>query len=100
MFARVLNTIQGRLILLAVVASLALLATGWFARSTIEAVKINSDAYQRIVRQKDVLSDLTPAALNVVRANSSVTGADPSARPEVIASILNDVKRDKALFDA
>ena len=81
-----------------VVDDLALLGIGWFARNTVENVKINSEAYRRIVVEKDLLSDLTPAVLNVVRAKAIVTGADPGAKPEVIAEMLEELGREKAAF--
>jgi methyl-accepting chemotaxis protein len=98
MFARLWHSIQGRLAILGAVATFSLLGIGWFARNTVEAVKINSEAYQRIAQEKDILSDLTPAALNVVRANSVVTGADPGAKPEIIAEMIEDLNRERALF--
>src|SRR5258708_6495945 len=100
MFARLWNSIQGRLTLLAVVATLALLGIGLVARNTVESVKINSEPYKRIVQLKDMLSDLTPASLNVIRAKSVVTGVDPGARPEALAAVFEDLNREKSLFQA
>ena len=82
MSAKIWNSIEGRLALLGVVSTISLLGIGWLARNTVENVKINSDAYQRIVTEKDLLSDLTPAVLNIVRAKAIVTGADPAPSPK------------------
>ncbi|HVJ82644.1 MAG TPA: PAS domain-containing protein, partial [Planctomycetia bacterium] len=98
MFAQLWQTIQGRLAILGVIASAALLGAGWFARTTVEAVKINGDAYRRIDSQRQLLSDLMPASLNVVRAKLAVNGVDPGARPEVIASVVEDYNREKEAF--
>jgi len=98
MWTKLWHSIEGRLALLGVVSVISLLGIGWFARNTVENVKINSEAYQRIVMEKDILSDLTPAVLNVVRAKAIVTGADPGAKPEVIASLLEDLDREKTAF--
>jgi methyl-accepting chemotaxis protein len=98
MLAKLWNSIEGRLALLGIVSTLSLLGIGWLARNTVENVKINSNAYQRIVTEKDLLSDLNPAVLNVVRAKAIVTGADPGAKPEVIAEILQEYNREKAAF--
>ncbi|HVK11722.1 MAG TPA: methyl-accepting chemotaxis protein [Gemmataceae bacterium] len=92
------RSIQGRLALLGAVAVVALLATGWNARSTVQAVRINSPAYERIDTQKDLINELSPPALNVVRAMLLLTGVDPGARPEVIAGVLELYGREKADF--
>jgi methyl-accepting chemotaxis protein len=92
------RSIQGRLVLLGAVAILALLGTGWNARSTVEAVRINGPAYERIDTHKDLINDLSPPALNVVRTMLLVTGVDPGARPEVIATVLEQYGKEKADF--
>jgi methyl-accepting chemotaxis protein len=94
-FAR---SIQGRLVLLGVVAVAALLLSGWIARSTVAAVRINGPAYERIDAQRDLTGDLTPSALNVVRAMYLVTGLDPGDRPEVINRVIDRLGRERAEF--
>jgi methyl-accepting chemotaxis protein len=92
------KSIQGRLVLLGAVAVVALLALGWTARSTVEAVRINSPAYERIDTRKDLINDLSPPALNVVRAMMVVTGVDPGSKPEDIAAVIEQVGKEKAAF--
>jgi methyl-accepting chemotaxis protein len=93
-----LRSIQGRLVLLGGVAVVALLALGWFARSTVEVVRINGAAYERIDTRKDLINDLAPPALNVVRSMLAVTGVDPGGKPEVIAEIIRQVEQERAAF--
>ncbi len=98
MFARLFGSIQGRLALLGVAAIAALLAIGWTARSTVEAVKINGEAYKRIVLQKDLINDLDPPALNTGRSQLLVTGVDPSASAEVLGPIAKTFEGEAKQF--
>ena len=92
------RSIQGRLALLGAVAVVAVLAVGWNARSTVEAVQINGPAYERIDTRKDLMGDLSPPPLNVVRAMLVVTGVDPGSKPETIATVLELYAKEKADF--
>ena len=40
----------------------------WYARNTVEQVRINSPTYERIATQKDFIAELLPPPLNVVRS--------------------------------
>ncbi len=100
MLARLFRSIQGRLILTGVVAVLALAACGLFARSTVEAVRINGEAYQRIQLQKDLINDLAPPPLNVTQSTLLVTGIDPGDKPEVIAGVIDRLGREQEEFKA
>src|ERR1700752_3393943 len=92
------RTVQGRLVLLGVVAVAAQLALGWFSYDTVETVRIDSPAYKRIDTQKDLINDLSPPALNVVRAMLAVTGVDPGGNPEVVNKIIAEAEREKTAF--
>ena len=72
--------------------------SGWYARSTVEAVRINSPAYERIDTQKDLINDLSPPALNVVRAMLLVTGVDPGAGPRSSPRSSTQFGQEKAAF--
>ena len=91
-------SIQGRLVVLGAVAAVALVLSGWIARSTVEAVRINGPAYERIDTQKDLVNDLSPPPLNVVRAMLVVTGVDPGDRPEVIAEVIDQLEKERSAF--
>jgi methyl-accepting chemotaxis protein len=88
MFAHLFQSIQGRSMLFGAVAVTVLIAFGLFSRNTIETVRINSDAYDRILLQKDLINDMSPPALNTVRSMLLVTGVDPGDKPEVITAII------------
>lgn len=92
------RSVQGRLVLLGAIAILAQLGSGWAAYSTVEAVRINGPAYERIDTQKDLMNDLSPPALNVVRAMLVVTGVDPGDRPEVLAVVIEQLEKEKGAF--
>ncbi|MGL4553356.1 MAG: methyl-accepting chemotaxis protein [Gemmataceae bacterium] len=93
------RTILGRLVLIAGVAVVALVATALYGRAVLEAVRINGPAYQRIETQKDLLNDLSPPPLNVVRSMLLVTGIDPGDRPEVIGGVISRLAEDRAGFE-
>jgi methyl-accepting chemotaxis protein len=93
-----LSSIQGRLVVLGAVAAAALLLSGLITRSTVQAVRINGPAYERIDTQKDLLNDLTPPALNVVRSMLLVTGVDPGQRPEVLNGVIDRLRQERAEF--
>jgi methyl-accepting chemotaxis protein len=92
------RSVQGRLVVLGTIAIAAQLVLGWFAYSTVEAVRINGSAYQRIDTQKDLINDLSPPALNVVRSMLAVTGVDPGDRAEVLAVVIDQLEREKSAF--
>jgi methyl-accepting chemotaxis protein len=94
------RSIQGRLVALGAVAVVALVVSGWNARSTVEAVRINGPAYHRIATQKELINDLSPPALNVVRSMLAVTGVDPGAQPDVLAAVTQTLAQEKAAFQA
>jgi methyl-accepting chemotaxis protein len=95
-----LRSIQGRLLLLGAVAVVSQLAAGLYARDTTESVRIDSPAYDRIVTEKDLINDLSPPPLNVIRAMLAVTGVDPGAKPEVVAEVVDQLTRERTAFHA
>jgi methyl-accepting chemotaxis protein len=94
------RSIQGRFIVLGVVAVVAQLVAGWYAHDTVETVRINGPAYERIDTQQDLINDLSPPPLNVVRTMLLITGVDPGAPPEVLATVFEQLGREKDAFRA
>ncbi len=88
-------TFRQRFFAIGAVALLGFAAIIWIGSKTLSDVRIGSDRYEAIVKDRDLASDITPAAMTVSPAMFYVMEAATAVSPEIRSSAL--AKADAAI---
>lgn len=99
MIANFLSTIQGRLMALGVAILVGLVTVVSFNWTTLDTVRIKSAAYERIIADKDLISDLDPPRFNTRRSQLIVSGMGPDESAETRKRNLELLKNEKNGFE-